>query len=616
MRKVGSVVSGPLRRDLVAGGVAGLVAGLVFWWALEAQSMTSTVPGMLGLDLSGAGVGLHLLGSILVGAAFGAISRYQSRGYAATISSGTLYGLLWWIAGPITLAALLDGKGPTWSLDEAGVAFPSLVGHLLYGGLTGFGFHILVAVYLRLSPEPEHAAPAEVEKKRVVILGGGFGGVSVAQRLEQIFSRDPSLEFTLVSQSNYLLFTPMLAEVASSALEAQHISAPIRAACLRTRCHRAEVDSIDTSAQVVRVRSGASTSPEEIPYDHLVLALGSVPNYYDLPGLEEHSFSMKTLEDASRLRNHVIALLEHADSEPDDEERRRQLTFVVAGGGFAGTETIAELFDLVHGVLRYYPNIQASDLRFVLIHPRDRILPELSAELGDYALRKLRARGIEFLLNSRVAGATPYAVLLNEATPLATCTLVWTAGNQPNPLLKTLPCELNRAGAVIVGSTMQVNEFANVWAVGDCAQIPDPDNEGQSYPPTAQHATREGKVVAENIAASIRGKPLKQFRFRTLGVLVGLGHRTAAAEIRGWRFSGLLAWLLWRSIYLGKLPGMEKKVRVALDWVIDIFFPRDIVLTSTSDASTQPHVIETGQERGASQKQPRLHVEGVKERRK
>ena len=400
----------------------------------------------------------------------------------------------------------------------------------------------------------------------------------------------------------------MLAEVASSGLEAQHISAPVRASCPHTRFHRAEVTAIDTSSQVVSVRPGPSLPSETLSYDHLVLSLGLVPNYFGLPGLEQHSFSMKTLEDATTLRNHVIGTLEHADSEPDEEERRRQLTFVVAGGGFAGTETIAELCGLVHSVLRYYPRLRASELRFVLVHPRDRILPELSAELGNYALRKLQARGMEFLLNTRVSGATAEGVLLDEGTLVATRTLVWTAGNQPNPLLKTLPCERNRAGAVMVDSTLQVKGFDNVWAVGDCAQIPDPDSDGQSYPPTAQHAMREGKVVAENIAAVIQRKPLKQFRFRTLGVLVGLGHRTAAAEIRGWRFSGLLAWFLWRSIYLGKLPGIEKKVRVALDWAIDLFFPRDIVLTSAFDWSELPQVMETDQDPGAPREQPQPQV--------
>ena len=421
----------------------------------------------------------------------------------------------------------------------------------------------------------------------------------MAQRLEQLYARDSSIESTLVSESNYLLFTPMLAEVASSALEAQHISAPIRASCPHTRFVRASVSGIDTSSQVAKVRYGASTT-EDYPYDHLVLALGSIPNYYGLPGLEQHSFAVKSLEDATNLRNHVIALLEHSDTESNEVDRRRQLTFVVAGGGFAGTETMAELFDLVHGVLRYYPNIEPGELRFVLAHSRDRILPELSPKLGDYALRKLQARGIEFVLNARVAGATADSVLLGEENELPTNTLVWTAGNQPNPLPKSLPGHEDQSGPIPVEGTLQVKGMDNVWAVGDCAQIPDPDSEGEFYPPTAQHALKEGKTVAENISAVMRDRPLKQFRFRALGVLVGLGHRTAAAEIRGLRFSGLLAWLMWRSIYLSKLPGMEKKVRVALDWAIDLFFPRDIVLTWTPDSAVAHHEGESAPKTSAT----------------
>jgi NADH dehydrogenase len=231
-------------------------------------------------------------------------------------------------------------------------------------------------------------------------------------------------------------------------------------------------------------------------------------------------------------------------------------------------------------VLRYYPGVPQDELRFVLVHSRDRILPELSARLADYALRTLRARGIEFLLERRVAGATAEALLLSDGGRLPTATLVWTAGNQPNPLLAGLPCERSRAGAVLVDSALRVKGFDNVWAVGDCAEIPDPDQPGKSYPPTAQHALREGKAVAANIAAALRGQPPRPFRFRTIGMLVALGHHTAAAEVWGWQFSGLLAWLMWRSIYLGKLPGLEKKLRVLLDWTIDLFFPRDIVLTA------------------------------------
>ena len=602
---VASMLTPPFRRDMVAGGVAGLAGGLLFWWALQAQGMALAVPGLLGIMLSGVGVAPHLLGSILLGAAFGAVLRHQPRGHAALLSAGLLYGLLWWIVGPITLGPLLGGQGPTWSLGEASAAFPSLIGHLLYGGVTGLGFYILIASYLRLRPEPEPApAPLEAPKRRVVVLGGGFGGMSTAQRLERLFARDPSLEITLVSQSNYLLFTPMLAEVASSGLEPQHISVPVRASCPHTRFHRGQVVDIKTEAQVVRVHSGGSVPAEELPYDHLVLALGSVPNYYGLPGMAEHSFKLKTLEDATQLRNHIIGMLEDVDVEPDDQERSTCLTFAVAGGGFAGTEAIAELFDMVHSVLHYYPTIRARDLRFVLIHSRDRILPELGPRLGDYALRKLQARGIEFMLDTRVAGAVPGAVLLSDGSSVPTHTLVWTAGNQPNPLLETLPCERNRAGAVVVNGALQVQGLTNVWAVGDCAEIPDPYDEGQSYPPTAQHALREGKMVAENITATLRGKPVRQFRFRAIGVLVGLGHRTAAAEIRGWRFSGLLAWFMWRTVYLSKLPGLEKKVRVALDWTIDLFFPRDIVMTSTAVRASSPNPGQSPGEVLASQERP------------
>ncbi|MBI4278027.1 MAG: NAD(P)/FAD-dependent oxidoreductase [Armatimonadetes bacterium] len=578
-------MSSPLRRDLLAGAAAGLAGGLVFGWAMRAQAYMVTVAGLLGLQSAEAGLALHVLIATVVGAGFGAVFRYQPHSHAATISSGLMYGLLWWIVGPLTLTPLLAGQKPAWSLAETSAAFPTLIGHLLYGGVVGAAFYILVTFYLRA--HPASAAPAiagETPTRRVVILGGGFGGVSAAHRLEQLFARDLSVEITLVSQSNYLLFTPMLAEVASSGLEAQHISTPVRAALPRTRFRRAEAEAIDCDAREVRIRASASAPVETLPYDHLVLALGAVPNFYGLPGVEACCFTLKTLQDAIRLRNHVIVLLERADVEPDPGERRRQLTFVVTGGGFAGTEMVAEMFDLVHSVLRYYPHIEAGDLRFVLVHSGDRILPEISAELGAYARRKLEGRGIEFLLGRRVAAARPDAVALSDGTEVPARTLVWTAGNQPNPLLRTLPCERGRAGAVVVENTLQVRGLSNVWAVGDCAQIPDPDRQGSAYPPTAQHALREGIAVAENVAAALAGSAPRAFRFTTIGTLVALGHHTAVAEVRGWRFSGLLAWFMWRTVYLSKLPGLEKKVRVALDWTIDLFFPRDIVLTADAGA--------------------------------
>jgi NADH dehydrogenase len=414
--------------------------------------------------------------------------------------------------------------------------------------------------------------------RRIVILGGGFGGVSAAQRLERLTAKDEGFEVILISQSNYLLFTPMLAEVASSALQAQHISTPVRAACPHTTFLRAGVREIDVESNTVTIFPGADLPLEGIEYDHLILALGSVPAYYGLPGLKAHSFSLKSLEDASRLRNHVLAVLERADVETDPAEKARLLTFVVVGGGFAGAETIAELFDLAHGILHYYPRIDAEELRFVLVHSSRRILPELGPKLGQYSLRKLRQRGIEIQLEARAIKADRHSLSLAGKGEIQTRTIVWTAGNRANPLLGSIPAPSDTSGAVITDRFLRVEGHENLWAIGDCASIP--DEQGHPYPPTAQHALREGKLAAENIVAAERGGRLQAFKYRTVGLLVALGHRTGAAEIMGQRFSGLLAWLLWRGLYLSKLPGLEKKIRVSLDWLLDLFFSRDIVLTA------------------------------------
>jgi NADH dehydrogenase FAD-containing subunit len=584
------------RRDLQIGGLAGLVAGLVLVASLRVQGPMSMAAGLAGLAAPHAALAVQLVIAILLGAGFGAIFRQQAGNYASALTGGLLYGLLWWIVGPLTLTPLTHRAIPTWSLADAAVGFPALIAHLLYGGALGVTFHLLTGAPARVAPAGR--APREAQAVNVVILGGGFGGISAAQRLEQLLYRHPAVSITLVSQSNYLLFTPMLAEVAASGLEAQHISAPVRAALARTQFRRADVEAIDGAAQTVRLRSMPSGRRETLTYDYLILAVGSIPNYHALPGLEAHSRSLKTLEDATALRNHVIGLLERADVEPDPAERARQLTFVVAGGGFAGTEMAAELRDLVYSVRRFYRRIPLADLRFVLVHSGPRILPELSPDLAAYAQRKLAARGVEFRLRTRVAGATPDGVLLAGADEIPTRTLVWTAGNQPHPLLRTLPCERNRAGAVVVDTALRVNGLNNVWAVGDCAEVPDLSNQGNPCPPTAQHALREGVAAADNVAAAIRGRPSRPFRFRTIAVLVALGHRTAVAEVRGWKFSGFLAWCLWRMVYLSKLPGFEKKARVTLDWLLDMFFPRDIALTTPGETPTLAQVLGIAREGG------------------
>jgi NADH dehydrogenase len=571
----------PRRWELAVGGaVAGLTGGVVVGALMTHQGMFTGAGGGPGVfpvwTLPGA-VGA------LTGAVLGPLVGYRPKGLAMTASAGMTIGLLGWVMWFLTVAPILRGGTPTWSVTAAAGSYRELVASVLYGALTGALFHALAGASVALRarrPGPEReAAPRAPRAPRVVIIGGGFAGVSAAQRFERLALRGHRVDVTLVSGSNYLLFTPMLAEVASGALQAQHISAPVRAAAAHTRFCHGVAERIDTEWRLVDVAT-ASGPPQSLPYDHLVLAVGSVPNTFGLPGIDDHAFALKDLEDARRLRDHVLGLLERADQEIAASERRVLLTFVVAGGGFAGTEAIAELFDLVHGVLHYYPGIRPDEPRFVLVHSGERILPELTAELGGYALERLRARGIEFRLGVRAASATGTEVRTTDGERIATRTFVWTAGQRPSPLVDTLPGERGRGGALVVDAACRVLGADRMWAVGDCAQIPDTDHDGRPYPPTAQHAVREGRVVADNVAAVLRNRPPRPFRFRTLGVFVALGHRTAAGEIRGRRFSGLAAWLLWRGIYLAKLPGLEKRVRVLFDWLLDLAFPRDIAVTA------------------------------------
>jgi NADH:ubiquinone reductase (H+-translocating) len=603
---VRSVMSPSLRRDL-AGGIAAGVAGALLLHGMATWDTVRSGPGgpsawaligTLVIDLASGAMG---------GATFAAVFRYQPDSPAFSASGGLLFGLLWWILGPLTITPIWGGQPPSWSVREAAEVFPSLIGHVLYGAVLGLGFYTIVSLSERRGAVMYPGGrPRRRPIAQVVILGGGFAGVSTAQRLEQLLRRRRSINTVLVSQSNYLLFTPMLAEVAGGELEAQHIGVPLRATLPHTEVRRAEVRAIDTRRGVVSIQPTAAGPFEEVRYDHLVLALGSVADYRGLPGLEAHAFSLKTLDDAVRLRNHAIAMLERADVETDAAERRAQLTFVVAGAGFAGTELVTQLFDLIRNVRRFYQRIRHEELRLVLVHSGHRILPELTASLAAYALRKLSVRGIEVLLNTRVKAATADAVVLDDGRRVSTRTLVWTAGNRPHPAVRELACDRNRAGAVIDEMTLQVKGLPNVWGIGDCAEVPDLSNGGAPCPPTAQHAIRQGAMAAENLVGSLTGRPLRPFRYRTRGVLVGLGRHSAVADWRGRRVSGIVAWLMWRTVYLSKLPGLEKKIRVAADWTLDLFFPRDVVMTPRAeDRRDRPSPSDQGV---ASTAMPVLHV--------
>ncbi len=440
---------------------------------------------------------------------------------------------------------------------------------------------------------------------RIVILGGGFGGTAVARRLEQLFPQDTAVEITLVDRENFSLFTPLLPEVPSGALEPKHVVSPLRAHLRRTIVRQAEIRAVDPSTRMVVAAHCPECRIYYLPYDHLVIALGSVTNFFGLPGVATHALTMKSLADASALHAHVVDKFEHADMEPDPETRRELLTFVVVGGGFAGVETAAELNDFVRGAGRYYPMVRREEVHVVLVHLGGRILPEVSESLSAYALQKLRSRGVEVRLETRIEHCTPDRVHLSTGEEIRSRSLIWTAGIAPNPLVAAIHLPKVPGGRIETTETLEIKGHPGVWALGDCASILDPAA-GRPYPPTAQHAIRQGRRVAENIAAVIRGQTPQPFRYRPFGVLAGLGHHSAVAEILGFKFSGAVAWWLWRTVYLLKLPGLERKVRVALDWTLDLFFPRDIVYLRPLHFSHGSAAIIGGSSPAAIP-QPRVH---------
>jgi NADH dehydrogenase len=416
--------------------------------------------------------------------------------------------------------------------------------------------------------------------KRVVILGGGFGGVYAALRLERLRRHEPELDVTLVNRDNFFLFTPMLHEVAASDLDLTHIVNPIRKLLRHTRFVQGEVEAIDLPGRRVLVSHGVGRHEHELAYDHLIVSLGAVTNFYGLPGVERRALTMKSLGDAIALRNRLIDQLEQADFECVGADRAALTTVVVAGGGFAGVETVAAVNDFLREAVPFYRHLRATALRVVLVHDGPVILPELGERLGVYAARKLAGRGVEIRVRTRITGMSDAGVALSDGTVVPAATLVWTAGTAPNPLLATLPPATER-GRLIVDEHLAVPEWPGVWALGDCAHVPDPAT-GRPYPPTAQHALRQARVVADNVVATMRGGERRAFRFRTLGLLASIGRRTGVARILGVNFSGFVAWVLWRTIYLAKLPRLEKKVRVALDWALDLVFSKDLVQFQTS----------------------------------
>ena len=415
-------------------------------------------------------------------------------------------------------------------------------------------------------------------KRRVLILGGGFGGIATARQLRHHFKKDAGVEITLVNRDNYFVFTPLLASAASGSIETLHILNPIRRMIPGIAFRAEEVMGIDLQRRTVTTTSPITGREARLAFEHLVLGMGNTIDLATMPGAAQHGKTMKSLGDALHLRNHVISMLEAADLETDPNIRQELLTFVVAGAGYSGVETVGELNDLVHEISKNYPSLTRESVKVILLHSRDRILPEMGKGLADFALSKLRQRGVDVRLLTRITAATPREVVLSTGERVPTRTLVVTVGSAINPVLAplALPHEKDR---ILTDPFMRVPDMPGIWALGDNAAVPNATANGEFSPPTAQYALRQGKLLADNLAAILRGQSeqMQPFAFPGLGQLCQVGHRAGVAELFGGiRLSGFLAWLMWRNVYLMKLPGWERKVRVGLDWFLDLIFPREL----------------------------------------
>jgi NADH:ubiquinone reductase (H+-translocating) len=414
-----------------------------------------------------------------------------------------------------------------------------------------------------------------MKKTKIVIAGGGFAGLYAAKYLDKRLARRPDIEVTLISRENFILFTPMLHEVAAGDLSPSDIVNPLRRILHHVNVVEAEVDAIDLTARKIRCLAGLRDMELEFEFDHLLLTIGSETNFFDLQGVRDWAVTMKSLSDTALLRNRMVALLEEASLQKDDATRRELLTFVTAGGGFAGIETTGAVNDFVRETVKFYPSLREETVRVVVVHPGKFLLPELGEELGRYAEKKLSERNVEIIKGARVAGYDGSVVQLSDGTSIPATTLIWTAGVKPSVVIESLSCKKER-GRLLVNEYLAVPGVSGLWAAGDCAAVPDGYETGNFFPPTAQHGLREAVRAAKNIEATILGRPLKPFVYATLGQLATIGRRTGVAKIFGFKFSGLLAWGMWRSIYLAKLPRLSKKLRVMMDWTLDLLFGREI----------------------------------------
>lgn len=424
-------------------------------------------------------------------------------------------------------------------------------------------------------------------KKKIVILGGGFAGVECARQLESEFGNNPEIELVMISEDNFLLFTPMLPQVASGMIETRHIVLPIRTVCKKTKFYEGRIKNIDPYGKLVTIWGTGDKRSISIHYDFLVIALGSETNFFGMADVEKNAYTMKTLNDAVMLRNRVIDMLEQAENETNPILRKSFLNFVVVGGGFAGIETAGELMDLLLDARKHYPTIHKEDLKVIVLEALGMILPGFNQKLADFARDKMIERGIDIRLKTAVTSFDGNEVTTksldenpkdsidtSEIDSIVTKTLIWTAGVTPVNTIKRSMFKTEK-GKVIVNDYLEVLEFPGVFAIGDCALHLDPETQ-RPLPPTAQIAEAQAKIAAKNLISLIKNSKKEKFVYHSKGQMAIIGKRSGIATFLGMNISGFWAWLIWRNVYLSKITTFDKKIRVFLDWTIDLFFDRDI----------------------------------------
>jgi len=609
-----------------------------------------------------AGVAIHLITAISIGIAVGVFLYKAGILNISKISNGLLYGLL---AGsivfvvffiPVYQFVLIPQINNTISVMEHQISqresseyapaiptspefqyannFPLtmivwLIIHLVFGTVLGavssslsirFGSRYRCTrcdiSFSRIDSLQNHIQLVHganpIQLKRILILGGGFGGIEVLRQLQKAFQDDVSIDITLVSRDNFFLFTPMLPEVASGMIETRHILTPIRTFCKRAKFYEAKVESIDLkNKQVVITHSiGKQICPIDsrshtLKYDYLVLALGGKTNFFGMSDVASNALTIKGVGDAIVLRNHIISMLEQADIEHEDLKLKESLmTFVIVGGGFSGVETVGELNDFVReSVEHFYHNLDRSDAHLILVNSGNRILPEVTEGLSEFALQQLRKNGVEVMLNTRLVGASQDSVKLNNGSLIPCNTLIWAGGSLPNKLIGTLPCSHDKSGRIVANKYLEIDGYEGAFVVGDCACIAD-QHTGSPYPPTAQHALRQARAATKNITLAINDKANGNkliFDYKTKGVMALIGKRNGVGILFGHKVHGFIAWFMWRLYYLRSLPTAEKKLRVMVDWFIDLTSKRDVtrlrtfteensVNASVNQATIQPPV--------------------------